>query len=95
MTNINRTLEQRGSKYGSMEDNAVITQRLLAACATAPGWHGLEAIHRETVHMIMHKISRMLCGDKNYSDNMHDVAGYATLLEEYQIQIEEGKANNG
>ena len=33
--------------------------------------------------MIFHKVSRLVCGDHWYADNAHDIAGYATLLEEY------------
>jgi len=33
--------------------------------------------------MIFHKISRMCIGDPYYADNAHDIAGYATLLEQY------------
>jgi len=31
--------------------------------------------------MILHKIARILNGDPEYSDNWHDIAGYATLIE--------------
>ena len=33
--------------------------------------------------MIFHKIARCVCGDHNYIDNIHDIVGYAKLLEEF------------
>ena len=42
------------------------------------------------VQMIFSKISRMACGDPDYSDNMHDIIGYAKILENYLIDKEKG-----
>jgi hypothetical protein len=84
-----KTLKNRGELYGTMEDNADITQRLMAIIETSPNYldKRLSNIHLEVLHMIFHKIARMVSGDELYTDNMHDVAGYATLLEEYQEDI--------
>lgn len=32
--------------------------------------------------MIVHKIGRILNGDPNYADSWHDIAGYATLIDQ-------------
>lgn len=78
---IQDTLKQRGDRYGSYSDNAELTQGLLKLvtdkCNTLP------KVHLETIHMIFHKISRLVLGDHWYADNAHDIAGYSTLLEEY------------
>ena len=79
--NVEQTVEQRGSRYGSMEDNAILTQALMD-CVNMQQ-HKLTAVHLECIHMIFHKISRMTIGDPMYADNAHDIAGYATLLEQY------------
>jgi hypothetical protein len=84
MTNkIGKTLKERGSRYGSFEHNAKITQRLCNVLKQAPNYDLLEEEHIEAFHMIFHKIARCVCGDPNYIDNIHDIVGYAKLLEEF------------
>ena len=82
MDNIKETLIERGSRYGSFEDNARLTQSLYGIFLDAGGTY-LSDMHREAVHMIFHKIARMTVGDSFYADNVHDIIGYAQLLEEY------------
>jgi len=47
-----------------------------------PGWERLDPIHKESLEMNAHKIARILNGDPNYADSWHDIAGYATLVEQ-------------
>jgi len=77
------TLKDRGLKYGTMEDNAKITQDLMKVVSASPNWDNLPVVHRECLHMIMAKISRMLCGEYMHLDNPHDISGYAMLLEDW------------
>lgn len=81
---IKDTLTQRGNRYGSFEDNAELTQSLMELIESK---RKLPYAHKEAIHMIFHKISRIVCGDLWYADNAHDIAGYATLLEEYINQF--------
>jgi hypothetical protein len=85
---VEKTLEVRGSKYGTMENNANVTQLLMRVLKTGTSYESLDDMHLEVLHMIMHKISRMVNGDPDYVDNPHDIAGYAVLLENYLIQKE-------
>jgi hypothetical protein len=78
---IEKTLKDRGSKYGSFEDNATITRMLCDVLRKAPNYRKLSTEHLEAFHMIFHKIARCVCGDPEYADNIHDIAGYAQLLE--------------
>jgi hypothetical protein len=82
---IQDTIEQRGNKYGKYAFNAELTQELMGLVTNHAELVGneLSKTHLESIHMIFHKISRMVNGDPWYSDNAHDIAGYATLLEEY------------
>jgi hypothetical protein len=82
---VHNTLEQRGNRYGEIDDNAFVTQELMRVINSSPNAGKLTDVHRECLHMICHKIARMCCGDLMYADNPHDIAGYATLLEEYII----------
>lgn len=81
---IETTLQQRGDRYGSFEGHADITQSIKAIMTQRPttNWHHLPDAHKEALEMIAHKIGRILNGDPNYADNWHDIAGYATLVEQ-------------
>jgi hypothetical protein len=98
MTNkINDTLKERGSIYGNFEDNANITQQLIKVIENAPNYSKLSKQHKETFHMIFHKIARAVCGDPDYIDNIHDIIGYAKLLEDFLIEkqaLKEALENN-
>lgn len=80
MTDIAATLEQRGSRYGSFDGHARITQNLKRAMADSPNWNGLADDQRETLEMVAHKIGRILNGDPDYDDSWVDIAGYAKLV---------------
>lgn len=92
MTNkIDKTLKERGSRYGSFEDNADITEDLMKVIQSASSYSKLSKQHLEAFHMIFHKISRAVCGDPDYIDNIHDIVGYAKLLEDFLISKKEKK----
>ena len=90
MDDINATLAQRGNRYGTFEDNARLTQALMAT-ALGAAKSELSLVHKEALHMIFHKIARMCVGDQFYADNPHDIAGYATLLEEYINEVNDAE----
>ncbi len=79
----------KDEKYGGIEDNSILTNNLMDVLKQSKGFINLSKVHEEVLHMIMHKISRMVCGDCNYVDNATDIAGYATRLEEYIIKGKE------
>tara|TARA_R100000951_G_scaffold63860_3_gene53627 strand:+ start:5477 stop:6022 length:546 start_codon:yes stop_codon:yes gene_type:complete len=82
MSDMDETLSERGGRYGLFKDNARVTQEALAVFMKEPQWGDLSPTHKEFFHMTLHKMSRMICGDPNYVDNPHDIAGYAKLLED-------------
>jgi len=79
---IKDTLKQRGEHYGEFKGHAEITQKLKEAMACGDSWDRLTPSQMEALEMIAHKIGRILNGDPNYVDSWHDIAGYATLIEE-------------
>ena len=84
MANLEETLQDRGNRYGRFVDHAAITQELKAtirAYALTAGAR-IEPDQREALDMICHKIGRIVCGDPNYADSWHDIAGYAKLVED-------------
>ena len=83
MTDINKTLEERGSRYGEFEDFAVISQRLKAVLREELAIRDkvLPPYMMEALEMICHKMARVINGDHMYIDNIHDLEGYAKLVE--------------
>jgi len=79
---VDATLAERDKRYGGFINNASIAQRVKAVIRTAPNWYEMSYDKREALEMIASKIGRMLSGDPEYVDNWHDIAGYATLVED-------------
>lgn len=88
---INKTLDERGSRYGRFEEHAKICQHLKdgmrwrhdATCLVErEGWARLQDDMRQALEVIADKIARILNGDPNYIDNWHDIQGYAKLVED-------------
>lgn len=87
MTNqINETLSTRSTTHGDFTENSYVMQALKAYLRDHPGWEKLTNYQRESLDMICHKIGRILCGDPNFSDHWHDIAGYATLVENILVR---------
>jgi hypothetical protein len=77
---IEKTLEERGSRYGSFDSHAMITQSIKRVYIVTPNWDRLADDQRECLDMIAHKIGRILNGDPNYHDSWHDIVGYTKLV---------------
>lgn len=88
---IENTLAERGSRYGSFEGHAEITQNIKQAMIQSPNWQTLANDQREALEMVAHKIGRILNGSPTYIDSWHDIAGYATLI----VQRLESEEQNG
>ena len=82
MSDVAATLVERGTRYGPFIDHAQCTQTIKRVFGMHVGWHRLAADQREALEMIAHKVGRILCGDPNYADSWHDIAGYAKLVED-------------
>jgi len=82
MTDVNSTLDERGSRYGSFTGHADITQELKLVIAYHLGSRKkrLANDQQEALDMICHKIGRIINGDADYAENFRDIAGYATLV---------------
>lgn len=80
MTDIDKTLAERGSRYGTFTGHARITQNLKCAMHSSDNWSKLSHSQKECLDMIAHKVGRILNGDPNYHDSWHDIVGYAKLV---------------
>lgn len=95
---IDKTLAERGSKYGIFAEHAAITQDIKSIMQYSPNWQNLNSSQKEALDMIAHKIGRILNGDPNYLDSWHDIIGYTRLVEleleaEQSISKVRGKKN--
>ena len=79
---IDDVLKERGTRYGSFDGHALITQEMKRAMHDHPNWHNLTDAQKESLEMITHKIGRILNGDPNYKDSWTDIIGYARLVEQ-------------
>ena len=94
MSNIDSTLNERGSRYGNFEGHARITQTLKGAMRVMPKWALLKDDQKEALEMTAHKIGRILNGDPNYIDSWHDIIGYIRLVEQRLEREQAPKANS-
>lgn len=79
-TDIQATLDERGSRYGKFKTHAEIAQMIKSVMFNSRNDLRLEADQREALEMIAHKIARIINGDPNYADSWIDIAGYAKLV---------------
>tara|TARA_R110002074_G_scaffold262994_2_gene435130 strand:- start:15619 stop:15897 length:279 start_codon:yes stop_codon:yes gene_type:complete len=77
---IQTTLADRGSRYGSFPEHARITQNIKRAMTDSPNWSTIRADQKEALEMVAHKIGRILNGDPDYHDSWHDMVGYSKLV---------------
>ena len=81
-TNITDTLKERGSRYGVFAEHAYIAQSIQNVMRAAPGWTKLSCDEAQAQTVSADKIARILNGDPHYTDNWHDIQGYAKLVED-------------
>lgn len=78
---LENTLKERGSNYGSFDSNASTCQSIKEMMRRHASWLDMTPYQMEALDMIAHKLARILNGDPYYIDSWHDIAGYATLVE--------------
>ena len=73
-------ISERGASYGDFTVQGVIAQDLKSYVRALPNWERMEPHQRESMEMILHKISRIMNGDPNHLDSWVDIAGYAQIV---------------
>ena len=79
---IDATLDERGKRYGSYTEKAVIIQQMKESMRAGSSWAGMDADMKESLEMVVHKIGRIVTGDPEYLDSWTDVIGYTKLVED-------------
>jgi hypothetical protein len=80
------TLESREAQYGAFENNSRVSQSIKEAFRSSKAWHMHRSDVRESLEMIANKLSRILSTPVEKADSWHDIAGYATLVEQRIIK---------
>ncbi len=73
-------LNERQKTHGDYSMHAEITQELKDKMFEMDGWGRLDYCQKEALHMIAHKIGRILAGNPFFKDHWDDIAGYAKLV---------------
>ena len=81
-SSLGSVLQERGSRYGEFIYNATVSQELKEILHKSSNWETMPPDMKEALHMIVHKISRLVEGDFNYDDSWIDISGYSTLIVE-------------
>lgn len=76
---VQSTLKERESQYGDYTVQAEWAQDAKLSCRQTPNWCALSGAQRESIDMIVTKLSRILHGDYNHQDSWLDLAGYSHL----------------
>ena len=77
---VRQTLNQRQSQYGSFEDVAMFTEQMVDVMRK--GYYEKLAYNQKmALYMICSKMARIVNGDPNHKSLWHDIAGYATLID--------------
>jgi hypothetical protein len=92
MSDIDKTLAERGERYGQFRDHAVIAQDIKDAMWHRDGWTRLAPDQKQALEVIADKVARILNGDPQYHDNWHDIVGYAKLVADRLIETQQGTA---
>jgi hypothetical protein len=71
----------RETTHGSYYDNAYCTERAMSVFRKMPQWADLSPTTTLAVFMIVHKLSRAVCGQELFDDHWKDIQGYAKLVE--------------
>ncbi len=78
----NDLLKERASTHGDFKESSRFVQAVKAAMQVTPNWKELETDQQESLHMIQHKVGRILYGQPHVVDHWTDISGYAQLIEE-------------
>ena len=80
---VEDTLKERAATHGKYPDHAQCSQELKDVVRKFQmSWSRLTHCQREALDMIVHKIGRVIAGNADHADHWHDIAGYATLVEQ-------------
>lgn len=69
----------RGPVHGNFAEGATITQGVIALLSSGSSWPKMSPAKREALHMIVHKMHRIVTGNPDHKDHWDDIGGYGQL----------------
>lgn len=78
--NTQELLAERQKTHGEYGEHARCTQEILRVLQAERGYPTLTDMQKESLHMIAHKMGRIVTGNPNIEDHWDDIAGYAVLI---------------
>ena len=84
MSNVEKTLEDRGKFYGDYEGGCAfraLVMELIQSRYSTTHNKPMKTIDQVKIYDIVNKLSRLAVTPK-HKDTWHDIAGYATLVED-------------
>jgi muconolactone delta-isomerase len=85
---VNQILKAREKTHGNFLMKANFIHEIMDNISELYTYRDMEVDQKEALHMIIHKMSRILYGNPDHIDNWVDIAGYATLIAN-RLQLEE------
>ena len=79
MSDIDKILAERAKTHGDYTEHANCTQELMRVLQAHRNWNILSDDQKETLHMIAHKMGRVVTGNPDIADHWDDMAGYSKL----------------
>lgn len=94
---VEKTLEERGARYGTFYNHSQISQALQDVMRSQGNWDYLDVDEKQALTTIADKIARILNAPAGtlYSDSFHDIAGYALLVDKRLKMLEAEKQVGG
>lgn len=83
-----KLLEERKSSHGEYSEHAAATQGVMDVLMSHRNWAHLPPMIRETLHMIAHKMGRIVTGNPCHQDHYDDIAGYAVLISQRMPMVQ-------
>ena len=77
---IGDIIKERETTHGDFEMKAIFIQEIMEDISGLYIWKDMSADQKESIHMIIAKLSRILYGNPNHADHWIDIAGYAKLV---------------
>ncbi|CUU91904.1 hypothetical protein [Campylobacter hyointestinalis] len=78
--NIDEVLKDRSKTHGDYKQVSKLTIEFLSILISSPNWEFLSDTQKTGLIMVLHKITRILCGNKNEIDHYKDILGYTKLM---------------
>ena len=91
MAEIPETLKERNSVYGPFDVEAEMVSSIMEILFKGK-IDEIAPVAYHAIQMIVVKLVRACNGDAAYTDNYHDIAGYATLAEKYFAREDKERA---